>query len=70
MADPAKTVLPEKRRTKITDGKKEIGFQGKKPRGLLNWNCPCTALVLKHKIQDQALFLEPSRHSEIVTKIF
>lgn len=54
MADPANMVLPEKRRTKITDGKKEIGFQGKKPGELLNWNCPRTALVLKDKIQDHA----------------
>lgn len=53
MADPAKTVLPEKRRTKITDEKKEMGFRGKKPGELLNWHCPCTALVLKDKVQDQ-----------------
>lgn len=71
LADPAKkAVLPEKRRTKITDGKKKTSFQRKKPRELLNWTCSCMVMVLKDKLQDQALLLEPSGDSEIIAKIF
>lgn len=64
-ADPQmKTVLLEQR-TEITDGKKQVGFQGK-PEESLSWNCLCVARVSKDKIQNKAFRrVEPARNSEI-----
>lgn len=71
MADPAKNaVSSEKRRAKITDGEREIGFQRKKARELLNWNFPCTTIVLKDKMHNQPLALKPSRHPQDYSKDF
>ena len=71
LADPGeKAVSPEKRRTKIRDGKKETSFQRTKPGALHNWNRPCVTIVFKDKIQDQPLPLKPSGDSEIIVEVF
>lgn len=48
--DPQMRTVLREQRMKITDRRKQIGFEGK-PEKSFSWNCLCVARVSKNKIQ-------------------